>query len=98
MKTIKLEIKISDKIHKEFKNYCNINDILTRRGYIELLEKALTKQTVEEKFLETYDFLSKENVEEIVDMIFESNELREIVKSKFEVINQKQYEKQINFR
>jgi len=89
MKTIKLEIKISNKTHKEFKNYCNINDILTRRGYIELLEKALTKQTVEEKFLETYDFLSEENVEEIVNMIFESNELQEIVKSKFEVINQK---------
>lgn len=89
MKTIKLEIKISDKLHKEFKNYCKTNGILTRRGYIELLEKALTKQTVEEKFLETYDFLSEENVEEIVGMIFEGNELAEIVKSKFEVINQK---------
>lgn len=49
----------------------------------------LNKKTVEEKFLETYDFLSEENVEEIVNMIFESNELQEIVKSKFEVINKK---------
>jgi hypothetical protein len=60
-----------------------------QRNTNELLEKALTKQTVEEKFLETYDFLSEENVEEIVGMIFEGNELAEIVKSKFEVINQK---------
>jgi len=89
MKTIKLEIKISDKTHKEFKNYCNINDILTRRGYIELLEKALTKQTVEEKFLETFDFLNEANVSEIVNITFEGNELQEIVKSKFEVINKK---------
>ena len=89
MKTIKLEIKISDKTHKEFKNYCNINDILTRRGYIELLEKALTKQTVEERFLATFDFLNKKNVAEVVDMIFESNELQEIVKSKLDGINQK---------
>lgn len=89
MKTIKLEIKISDKTHKEFKNYCKINGILTSRGYIELLEKALTKQTVEEKFLETFDFLNEENVSEMVCVVFEGNELREIVKSKFEVINKK---------
>ena len=55
----------------------------------ELLEKALTMQTVEEKFLETYNFLSEENVSEIVDVVFESNEFEEIVKSKFEAINKK---------
>jgi hypothetical protein len=54
-----------------------------------LLEKALTKKTVEDKFLETFDFLNEENVSEIIDMIFESNELQEIVKSKFEAINKK---------
>ena len=54
-----------------------------------LLEKALTMQTVEEKFLKTYNFLSEENVSEIVDVLFESNELREIVESKFEVISEK---------
>ncbi len=89
MKTIKLEIKISDKLHKEFKNYCKTNGILTSRGYIELLEKALNKKTVEEKFLETFDFLNEENVSEMVCVVFEGNELREIVKSKFEVINKK---------
>ena len=46
-------------------------------------------QTVEEKFLETYNFLSEENVSEIVDVVFESNEFEEIVKSKFEIINKK---------
>lgn len=89
MKTIKLEIKISDKLHKEFKNYCKTNGILTSRGYIELLEKALNKKTVEEKFLETFDFLNEENVSEMVCVVFEGNELREIVKSKFEVFNKK---------
>jgi hypothetical protein len=89
MKTLKLEIKISDKIHKEFKNYCKTNGILTSRGYIELLEKALNKKTVEDKFLETFDFLNEENVSEMVDVIFVSNELAEIVKSKFEAVNKK---------
>ena len=89
MKTIKLEIKISDKLHKEFKNYCKTNGILTSRGYIELLEKALNKKTVEDKFLETFDFLNEENVSEMVCVVFEGNELREIVKSKFEAINEK---------
>ena len=89
MKTIKLEIKISDKLHKEFKNYCKTNGTLTSRGYIELLEKALNKKTVEEKFLEDFDFLNEENVSEMVDVVFESNELQEIVKSKFEAINKK---------
>lgn len=89
MKTLKLEIKISDKTHKEFKSYCKTGGIFTSRGYIELLEKALVMQTVEEKFLETYDFLNEENVSEMVSVVFESNELREIVKSKFEVINKK---------
>ena len=42
-----------------------------------------------EKFLETFDFLNEENVSEMVCVVFEGNELREIVKSKFEAINKK---------
>ena len=53
------------------------------------VDALLNKKTVEEKFLETFDFLNKENASEIIDMFFESNELREIVKSKFEAINKK---------
>ena len=53
------------------------------------VSKKLGVQTVEEKFLETFQFLKEENVSEIIDMTFEGNELAEIVKSKFEVMNKK---------
>ena len=49
----------------------------------------LNKKTVEEKFLEAFDFLNGKNVSEVVDVVFESNELQEIVKSKFEAVNKK---------
>lgn len=49
----------------------------------------LNKKTVEEKFLEAFDFLNEENVSEIVSVVFESNELWEIVQSKFEAISEK---------
>lgn len=59
------------------------------KTFDEGVNALLNKKTVEEKFLETYDFLNEENVSEMVDMVFESNELREIVQSKFEIINKK---------
>jgi hypothetical protein len=82
-------VHLTPNIFRKIKRLDAENDLGIAKITNLLLEKALTKQTVEEKFLETYDFLSEENVEEIVGMIFEGNELAEIVKSKFEVINQK---------
>lgn len=88
MKTIKLEIKVSEKTHKEFKNYCKINGILTSRGYTELLEMALMKEIIGKKCIEPFDFFSKENTSKIVDVvigeILKNNEFIEIIKSKFD--------------
>jgi|688.fasta_scaffold984192_2 predicted DNA-binding protein len=86
---MKKEITIPKELHTKLKTTSASKQRPLSEYARELLEKALTMQTVEEKFLETYDFLSKENVEEIVDMIFEGNELAEIVESKFEIINKK---------
>jgi len=85
----KCEITIPVALHTKLKTTAASKKITLSDYAVSLLEKALTKQTVEEKFLETYDFLNEENVQGIIDMTFEGNELREIVKSKFEVINQK---------
>ena len=82
-------VHLTPNIFRKIKRLDAENDLGIAKITNLLLEKALTKQTVEEKFLETFDFLNKENVSVIVNMIFESNELQEIVKSKFEVINQK---------
>lgn len=94
---MKKEITIPKELHTKLKTTSASKQRPLSEYARELLEKALTMQTVEEKFLETYNFLNEKDVSEIVDMIFESNELEEIVrlkfeeivKSKFEVINKK---------
>lgn len=86
---MKKEITIPKELHTKLKTNSASEQRPLSEYATELLEKALTMQTVEEKFLETYDFLNEENVSEIVSVVFESNELREIVKSKFEIINKK---------
>ena len=86
---MKKEITIPKELHTKLKTTSASKQRPLSEYARELLEKALTMQTVEEKFLETYNFLSEENVSEIVDVVFESNELQEIVKSKFEAINKK---------
>lgn len=86
---MKKEITIPKELHTKLKTTSASKQRPLSEYARELLEKALTMQTVEEKFLETYDFLSEENVSEIVDVVFESNELEEIVKSKFEAMNKK---------
>jgi len=86
---MKKEITIPKELHTKLKTTSASKQRPLSEYARELLEKALTMQTVEEKFLETYNFLSEENVSEIVDVVFESNEFEEIVKSKFEIINKK---------
>jgi hypothetical protein len=82
-------VHLTPNIFRKIKRLDAENDLGIAKITNLLLEKALTKQTVEEKFLATFDFLNKENVLEMVNMIFEGNELTEIVKSKFEAINKK---------
>jgi len=84
----KEEPTVNIRVPKSLKQMLKINAEKSGISLSSYASKKLTKQTIEEKLLETFDFLNKENVSEIIDMIFESNELTEIVKSKFEVINQ----------
>ena len=86
---MKKEITIPKELHTKLKTNSASEQRPLSEYATELLEKELVMQTVEEKFLEAFDFINEENVSEMVSVIFESNELREIVKSKFEVINKK---------
>ena len=85
----KKEQTVNVRVPKSLKQILKINAEKSGISLSYYTSKKLSIQTVEEKFLETYDFLNKENVEEIVEMIFEGNELQEIVKSKLEAINKK---------
>ena len=86
---MKKEITVPKELHTRLKTASASKQQHLSEYATELLEKALKMQTVEDKFLETFDFLKEKDVSEVIDMIFESNELTEIVKSKFEAINKK---------
>lgn len=85
----KKEPTVNIRVPKSLKQMLKINAEKSGISLSSYASKKLNQETVEEKFLETFQFLKKENVSEIIDMFFESNELQEIVKSKFEAINKK---------
>ena len=85
----KEEPTVNIRVPKSLKQMLKIDAEKNGTSLSSYVSKKLGVQTVEEKFLETFQFLKEENVSEIIDMTFEGNELAEIVKSKFEVMNKK---------
>jgi uncharacterized protein (DUF1778 family) len=85
----KKEQTVNIRVPKSLKQMLKIDAEKNGTSLSSYVSKKLGVQTVEEKFLETFQFLKEENVSEIIDMTFEGNELAEIVKSKFEVMNKK---------
>lgn len=88
MGTLNVEILLSDETHKKFKQYCQQQNIFRNRGYVELLEKSLNTQTIEEWLIANFseEGIIQENVKNIVKYLTEDQEIKnyiqEIVKIK----------------